>query len=75
MTDFKELASLIDFLRKKGVVSYKREGVELVLLSEEPKQIEDEPTVESEEGPKRGADGLTAKEQEDLYGAAIDAGK
>lgn len=78
-TDFKKLDELIDYLRSKGVLSYESEGTKLVLLTDEP--VKPEPkakkTVEEilEEGTKKGADGLTAQAQEDLYGVVIDAGK
>ncbi len=86
-TDFTHLDRLIDHLRAKGVVSYKgpslerfpeggREHVDLVLLPSEPPKPEKERKKSVEErleGVKRGADGLTAEQQEDLYGAVIDA--
>ncbi len=80
--DFKQLDKLIEHLRSKGVVSYKGPDlddaqVELVLLPSEPPAPEkDKPKKSVEErleGVKRGADGLTAEQQEDLYGAVIDA--
>ena len=77
-TDFKQLDALIDHLRSKGVVSYKADDVELVLLADEPQKPEPKvkKTVEEilEGGVKKGADGLTAQAQEDLYGVVIDAG-
>lgn len=78
-----KLTALIDYLRSKGVVAYKGPlggncGVELALLpSEPPKPEKEKPkkTVdELLEGKKRGADGLSAEQQEDLYGVVLDAG-
>jgi len=84
MSDFKKLDALIDHLRAKGVTAFKGplpDGdvpVELVLLPVEP--MKDEPerkkSVEERlEGAPRGADGLTAEQQEELYGSVIDAPK
>ncbi len=76
-SEFKKLDELIDHLRAKGVLSYKAEGVELVLLPNEPAKPEKQKRKSVEEiieGKKKGADGLTAEQQEDLYGAAYDAG-
>ncbi len=78
---FTNLNALIDNLRAKGVAAYKgsdfNDGViELALHPEEPIKPEKErkKSVEEQiEGVKRGADGLTAQQQEDLYGAVIDA--
>ncbi len=78
MKAFKELDSLIDHLRSKGVLVYKSGDLELTLLPSEPPKVEKErkKTVDEilEEGkPKKGADGLTKVEQLDLYGVVMDA--
>ena len=89
-TEFKALDEMIDHLRAKGVVSYKgstlerfpdggREQIELVLLPDEPMKPVKEPKKSVDEilesgVKKKGADGLTAEAQEDLYGVVIDAG-
>ncbi len=80
-SEFKKLDELIDHLRSKGVLSYKAEGVELVLLPNEPPKPEKEKKHRKSldealdgEGKKKGADGLTAEQQEDLYGVTLDAG-
>lgn len=83
MSDFKKLDALIDHLRAKGVTAFKGQlddaPVELVLLPSEPPKPEPEKkkkTIEEKlEGAPRGADGLTAEEQDDLYGRVIDAPK
>lgn len=85
MSKFKKLDDLIDHLRAKGVTAFKgpleEDGpvVELVLMPTEPPKFEPEKrkkTIEEKlEGAPRGADGLTAEQQEDLYGSAIDAPK
>ncbi len=80
-TDFTALNALIDNLRAKGVAAYKgpflEDGfIELALHQDEPLKPEKakKKSVEEQiEGVKRGADGLTAEQQEDLYGAVIDA--
>ncbi len=75
-TSFKELDKLIDHLRAKGVAAYKAEGIELVLLPSEPSKPvkERKKSIEERlEGNRKGADGLTAEQQEDLYGAVLDA--
>ena len=84
-TEFKALDELIDHLRSKGVVSYKGPSypfettIELVLLPDEPMKPAKEPKKSVDEilesgVKKKGADGLTAEAQEDLYGVVIDAG-
>lgn len=85
MSNFKKLDALIDHLREKGITAFKGplddDGavVELVLLPSEPPKFEPEKrkkTIDEQlEGPPRGADGLTAEQQEDLYGSVIDAPK
>lgn len=90
MSDFKKLDALIDHLRAKGVTAYKGsldfahaqdrldDQVELALLPVEPMKDESERKKSVEErleGLPRGADGLTAEQQEELYGSVIDAPK
>lgn len=83
MSEFKKLDALIDHLRAKGITAYKGQlddsPVELVLLPSEPLRPEPEKKkkslAERLEGVPRGADGLTAEEQEDIYGRVIDAPK
>ncbi len=79
--EFKKLDMLIDYLRSKGVSAYKGAlgdaQVELLLLPDEPFKPEKErkkSVDEILEGKKKGADGLTAQQQEDLYGVILDAG-
>lgn len=91
MSNFKRLDALIDHLRAKGVTAFKGsidfeqrtdrldDVVELVLTPTEPPKPEPEKrkkTIDEKlEGAPRGADGLTAEQQEDLYGSVIDAPK
>ncbi len=73
MIEMNELKDLIRFLRGQGVVSYTSPQLSLV-LGAEPMQEElqgiDKPEVSKQA--RRGADGLTAKEQELLYDRALD---
>lgn len=82
-----ELKNFIDFLRSNGVAHYKGgvpckagevlgEEVELLLHDEAPVQTaapEETKKPELSTPAPRGADGLTAEEQEDLYGRVLDA--
>lgn len=80
-----QLKETIEFLRANGVAHYKGPIVNVpaeaafqveLLLVDKPTQIEF-PKPEKPAGPfakvPRGKDGLTAQEQEDLYGAVVDA--
>lgn len=78
----KELSAMIDYLRSKGVVSYKgflkdNSGpfIELVLLPDAPQVPEKESKKSKDEKveKKKGADGRTAEEQRELYGSVLDA--
>ncbi len=72
--DFKELDSLIDHLRAKGVVQYKTTEMELTILPEAPYKAEKEKKVKDEYvEKKKGADGLNAEEQRERYNRVIDA--
>lgn len=81
MTKPNKLLTLIDFLRRQGVLQYKGalDGalVELTLLPEKPAKPIKEPKRSKndlfEPSIKKGADGLTAEEQETLYGRVLDA--
>lgn len=74
MTDLK---TLIDFLRANGVSHYRHGEMELMLHEVAPvkEEMGFKRTVADEvfDPPKRGADGLTAEEQEALYGIVYDA--
>lgn len=64
-----ELEELITLLRKRGVRQFKGFGVELVLDAHEPVIVaadKDSTTAQT-----RYADGLTAEEQQELYGRVI----
>ena len=66
--------TLIDALRKRGVLHFKEGDVEIVLgplpeVEEPVKEVDNAPKT----GGKVGKDGLTAAEQRDLYGVALDA--
>lgn len=72
MTNYIELKELITFLRKNGVMEYDTPNLSLV-LGDEPSEVFD--TVDKEDKPKqnrRGRDGLTGEEQEELYNRRID---
>lgn len=73
----KDLKNLIDFLRENGVVHFKQGDLELVLIDKPvaPPPEEKPATNPLATPPKRGADGLTAEQQEELYGSPIDAEK
>jgi len=73
-----KLKATIDFLRENGVAHYHGEildenNVVELLLIDKPQKLESA----AKPGPlakvPRGKDGLSAQEQEDLYGSVIDA--
>ncbi len=71
-----DLSEQIEFLRSEGVLVYKAEGLELTLLPNKPAPPVKEKKRSAEEAfepKKKGADGLSAEEQETLYGVRIDA--
>jgi hypothetical protein len=73
MTDLSDLKRIVEFMREYGVVKYGD-----ITLGPAPAQVQvfDEPAVDKPaESVKsqRGSDGLTAREQLDLYGRVIDA--
>jgi hypothetical protein len=82
---FEHLKEAIDFLRENGVAVYEGPcpnahgmddlNMKLVLLENAPKKLELDQKQSA--GPlakvPRGKDGLTAEEQEELYGRVMDA--
>jgi hypothetical protein len=82
-----ELSKLCDLLRKKGIVEFKGTTeefgpLELRLSSAVGEVVPESPEAQADEVKKefrkmltskpRGRDGLTADEQEDLYGQVVD---
>jgi hypothetical protein len=73
---FDKLTQLIGYLRSKGVLHFKNSEIELTLGPEplpKPKVDEDARQVLQKIETKTGRDGLTAKQQEDLYGDVLDS--
>ena len=73
---FNKLTELIGYLRSKGVVHYKEGDLELTLGPEplpKPKVDEDARQVLKKIETKTGRDGLTAEQQEALYGDVLDS--
>lgn len=73
---FAELTTLIGYLRSKGVMHYKDANVELTLGPEplpKPKVDEDARQVLKKIETKVGRDGLTAEQQDALYGDVLDS--
>lgn len=70
---------MIDFLRANGVAQYRNGDVELTLHEVLPPvgEMGFKTSVAEEvfNPPKKGADGLTAAQQEELYGVVYDAEK
>ncbi len=77
MKESTDITAAVKLMRKLGIVSLKLSEMELVIGPEPEKQVK-EPKKSLDEvlegGKKRkGADGRTAEEQTDLYGAVLDA--
>ena len=72
MIEMNELKELIRFLREQGVVSYTSPQLSLVLGPEMQEESQAIDNAEPVKQARRGADGLTAEEQELLYGKALD---
>jgi hypothetical protein len=66
-----EVLTLIDDLRARGVLYFKQGDLE-INLGPVPEK-EDAPVDKPPKEGKRGKDGLTAEEQEKVYGRVIDA--
>lgn len=73
MIEYEQMKELIRFLRMMGVTSYSTPQLSLI-LGEEPMLDVALDTAPKSRETRKGADGLTAEDQELLYGRTFDAG-
>lgn len=72
-TDYEELKKTVDFMRREGILSMKLMGLELILGERVHESAPEVDIPVEKPNPRKGRDGLTAQEQEELYGRVFDA--
>lgn len=68
MSTFSEMQEVVRAMRELGVLSYSKDGMKIILGPEVPATSTPETEMQAAAQLKKGKDGLTAAEQQALYG-------